>query len=82
MSTSLLTALKDGECVIGYTKVDTNEERYMHCTLNPDLIPEGYSFNQDPTSYEIVVWATDRNDWRSVRYDTIIEWHSIKGCHT
>lgn len=70
----LIEALKKGKCLVTYKKIDSEEMRKMECTLNPDLIPNGYKINQNPNSSDIVVWCLDRNDWRSFRANTMKEW--------
>ncbi len=70
----LITALKAGECIVTYEKIDTGELREMHCTLNPTLIPNNYDLNQSDTSNEMVVWCIDRDAWRSFRVNTMKEW--------
>lgn len=71
----LLKALKEGICIVSYKKIDTNELRNMECTLNPELIPQHININQNPDSHHILVWALDRNAWRSFRVSTMQEWN-------
>ena len=70
----LLQELKKGECVVTFEKIDTGELREMHCTLNPDLIPNHFELNQSPDGSDLVVWCTDKDDWRSFRVSTMKEW--------
>jgi hypothetical protein len=70
----LLKALKEGTCFVSYQKVDTGEVRDMECTLKPELIPNHPDVNQNADSDQILVWALDRNDWRSFFSDTLKDW--------
>ena len=47
----------------------------MPSTLNPKLIPESTSItNISAESETIMVWSLDKNAWRDIRSNTIIEW--------
>jgi hypothetical protein len=47
----------------------------MPSTLNEDLMPKGSKIlNISSESATIVVWSLDKNAWRDIRSDTIIEW--------
>ena len=71
----LIEALKKGIVVISFKKIDTNEIRVMPSTLNEDLMPKGSKIvNISSESATIVVWSLDKNAWRDIRSDTIIEW--------
>lgn len=70
----LLKALKEGVCIVSYEKIDTDEIRDMECTLNPELVPTHIDITQHPDSDHILVWALDRDAWRSFRASTMQEW--------
>lgn len=71
----LIEALKKGIVVITFKKIDTGEIRVMPSTLNLNLIPESTSImNISAESETIMVWSLDKNAWRDIRSNTIIEW--------
>ena len=71
----LIEALKKGAVVITFKKIDTGDVRVMPSTLNPGLIPESTSItNISAESETIMVWSLDKNAWRDIRSNTIIEW--------
>ena len=77
LDSKLLEALESGACVVTYKKIEgpkTGELREMECTLSPELIPTHNKIHQNTMSEHLLVWCIDRNDWRSVRADTIKEW--------
>ena len=60
-----------------FTKAD-GSERWLHCSLHPELIPaeklQKEEANPRKRSEEaMVVWDIDKQDWRSFRYDSIKE---------
>ena len=69
----LLEALKTQVCFVTFEKIDTGELREMECTLNPELIPNGYVVNQRMGD-DLVVWALDRDAWRAFRVNTVTDW--------
>lgn len=71
----LLKSLKEGICVVSYKKIDTGEIRDMECTLNPTLIPGNHDISQSAQSDHILVYALDRDTWRSFRASTMINWN-------
>ena len=71
----LIEALKKGVVVITFKKIDTGDIRVMPSTLNTELIPESTSItNISAESETIMVWSLDKNAWRDIRSNTIIEW--------
>ena len=71
----LIEALKKGIVVITFKKIDTGEIRIMPSTLNRNFIPESTSImNISAESETIMVWSLDKNAWRDIRSNTIIEW--------
>ena len=71
----LIEALKQGKVIITFKKIDTGDIRIMPSTLNPKLIPENTSIaNISSESETIMVWSLDKNAWRDIRSNTIIEW--------
>ena len=69
--------LKTERVNICFTKAD-GTERWLHCSLHPDLIPaeklqkEEASTRKRSTEAQSV-WDIDKNDWRSFRWDSIKE---------
>ena len=71
----LIEALKKGVVIITFKKIDSGEIRVMPSTLNSDLMPEGNSIaNISAESETIMVWSLDKNAWRDIRSNTIIDW--------
>ena len=71
----LIEALKKEVVVITFKKIDTGEIRVMPSKLNSDLMPESNSIaNISAESETIMVWSLDKNAWRDIRSNTIIEW--------
>ncbi len=71
----LIEALKKGIVIITFKKIDTGEIRVMPSTLNRNFIPESTSImNISAESETIMVWSLDKNAWRDIRSNTIIEW--------
>ena len=71
----LIEALKKGIVVITFKKIDTGEIRVMPSTLNRNFIPDSTSImNISAESQTIMVWSLDKNAWRDIRSNTIIEW--------
>ena len=73
----LLKALKEGTCIVSYEKIGTGEQRDMECTLNPELIPGHHNITQSAKSHHILVYALDRNAWRSFRVSTLTDWKTL-----
>ena len=68
-------ALKKGVVIITFKKIDSGEIRVMPSTLNSDFMPERNSIaNISAESETIMVWSLDKNAWRDIRSNTIIEW--------
>ena len=69
----LTEQLMSGVYNVTFTKVD-GTERTMHCTLKEDILPPAKQ--EDPLSQKkvraindevLVVYCTDKNEWRSFR---------------
>ena len=72
----LINSLKNGVVTISFKKIDTGEIRVMPSTLNPKLIPMGSIINNiSEDSETIMVWSLDKNSWRDIRVNTILEWN-------
>jgi hypothetical protein len=69
--------LKNERVNICFTKAD-GTERWLHCSLHPDLIPaEKLQKEEASTRKRSIeaqsVWDIDKNDWRSFRWDSVRE---------
>ena len=72
----LIKSLKNGVVTISFKKIDTGEIRVMPSTLNPKLIPMKSIINNiSEDSETIMVWSLDKNSWRDIRVNTILEWN-------
>ena len=73
----LVSAAKKGPVTVEFTKIDTGELRVMPCTLNHELsnknVPE--VLEQKEESDHLVVWALDKEAWRSFRVNTVKRWY-------
>jgi len=75
-------ALRKGKVKLSFTKTD-NTTRYMEGTLNMDLVPSenrpvaSTSQAKESDSYT-KIFDLDVGEWRSVRFETIIEWSEVK----
>jgi hypothetical protein len=77
----LVKILRSNIAEVIFTKV-TGEERVMHCTLIPEMLPDWVSTlpsvpeeiqrgfeKHEPTA--IAVWDLDHNGWRAFRVDSV-----------
>jgi hypothetical protein len=68
---------KKGVVTVEFIKVGTDEKRVMPCTLNPVLsehnVPE--ILEQKESNDHLVVWALDKQAWRSFRVNTVVRWY-------
>ena len=60
-----------------FTKAD-GTERWLHCSLHPDLIPAGQLHEDDGSGKKRSeeaqsVWDIDKQAWRSFRWDRVKE---------
>ena len=76
-STELTELLHNGIVEIAFDKVD-GTRRVMQCTLDPDYIKvhseikEQTENTRKPKEGVLVVFDTEKNDWRSMRVESII----------
>ena len=73
--TNLQNMLHKGIVDIKFTKKD-GTERVMKCTLLEDIVKpyEKKTDKQKVANTDILsVWDVEKNDWRSFRYDSIID---------
>lgn len=74
-SNKIIDALKKGVVTVVFEKIDTKEIRTMPCTLNNDISGQGMVFKNYISDDTLVMYALDKNAWRDVRVNTIIEWY-------
>ena len=73
----MIDLLKNERVNICFTKAD-GTERWLHCTLHPELLPEAQisedALTDRKRSTEAQsVWDIDKQAWRSFRWDSIKE---------
>lgn len=73
-----IEAAKVGVVTVVFEKIHNDGIRTMKCTLNRKLSKENIPevFKQREQNDHIVVWALDRDAWRSFRVSTVIEWYN------
>ena len=69
--------LQEERVNVCFTKAD-GTERWLHCSLHPDLIPAAQQQNEQTSTRKRseqaqTVWDIDKQDWRSFRWDSIRE---------
>lgn len=80
---NLLAALKRGQVVVVFNKIDSDEVRVMPCTLNPEVLEaNGVTNKVDITesgadSEHFAVWSLDKSAWRSFRLETVVSWEVL-----
>lgn len=81
-----LKAASEGVVTVVFEKIDGGGTRVMECTLDPNKMPlnEAYdkesvqTIKQRAESDHLVVWALDRDAWRSFRVSTVTDWYNGK----
>jgi hypothetical protein len=70
----LKTDLVAGPVTIKFIKAN-GEMREMRCTLSPQLVPQQETETKERRQNPDVqaVWDLDKEDWRSFRYDSLLE---------
>jgi hypothetical protein len=70
-------AAKQGVVTVEFTKIDSGELRVMPCTLNTTLSDHNVQeiLEQKEDNDHLVVWALDKDAWRSFRVSTLIKWY-------
>lgn len=73
----LFQAARDGVITVEFMKIGTDEKRIMPCTLNTELsqgnVPAILEQREESENY--VVWAMDKEAWRSFRVSTLVKWY-------
>lgn len=74
----VIETLQHSNCSVKFTKVN-GEVREMPCTLREDIVPK-YERKTDKVKKEsdvISVWCLDKQEWRSFRFDNLLEFSWI-----
>lgn len=76
-----IAAAKAGVVTVVFKKLGDGEVRHMVCTLNPEASNGKVQtlVEQRPANDHVVVYAIDREAWRSFRVSTVIEWFEGDG---
>tara|TARA_B100001029_G_C14865837_1_gene341664 strand:- start:400 stop:648 length:249 start_codon:yes stop_codon:yes gene_type:complete len=77
-SKDLKKLLKNAEVEITFKSLKSGRTITEKCSLNKDLIPEGYSFNQSGESDSILCYMTEKKRWEDIRNSTIIKYNVSK----
>ena len=65
-----------------FQKVD-GSIREMKCTLKADVLPEDFQSEKSNSKPGVlVVWDTEKDGWRSLRYDSVIRFTSLGPTNT
>jgi hypothetical protein len=81
-----LKAAGEGIVTVVFEKINNGGTRIMECTLKPEIMPlskaygkeEMHQIKQRAESDHLVVWALDRDSWRSFRVSTVTDWYEGK----
>ena len=70
--------LASAEVEITFKSLKSGRTITEKCSLNKNLIPEGYSFNQSGESDSILCYLTEKKRWEDIENSTIIEYRVSK----
>jgi len=71
----LIDSLYKGIVTVVFEKVDTGAIRTMPCTLNKDIHKQSMEIKSFTSDTNMLMYALDKQAWRDVRINTIIEWY-------
>tara|TARA_R110001592_G_scaffold6330_3_gene34108 strand:- start:6889 stop:7137 length:249 start_codon:yes stop_codon:yes gene_type:complete len=71
----LIDSLYKGIVTVVFEKIDTGEIRTMPCTLNKDIHKQRMEIKGYHSTDNVVMYALDKQAWRDVRINTIVEWY-------
>ena len=74
----LKTLLESSEVEITFKSLKSGRTIIEKCSLNKNLIPEGYSFKQSGESDSILCYLTEKKRWEDIKNSTIIEYRVSK----
>ena len=75
---NLKKLLVSAEVIITFKSLKSGRTITEKCSLNKNLIPEGYSFNQSGESDSILCYLTEKNRWEDIKNSTIIKFEVLK----
>jgi len=70
--------LESAEVEITFKSLKSGRTITEKCSLNKNLIPEGYSFNQSGDSDSILCYLTEKKRWEDIKNSTIIKYEVSK----
>lgn len=78
----LITLLKMQTVNIEFTKIN-GTVRKMTCTLMPEMLPdqidlEEYAYTRKGNPDILAVFDTDKDEWRSFRWDSLLSVNGVK----
>jgi hypothetical protein len=71
----LIDSLYKGIVTVVFEKIDTGEIRTMPCTLNKDIHKQSMEIKGYYSTDNVIMYALDKQAWRDVRINTIVEWY-------
>ena len=74
----LKNLLESTEVSITFQSLKSGRTITEKCSLNKNLIPEGYSFNQSEESDSILCYLTEKKRWEDIKNSTIIKYEVSK----
>ena len=74
----LKTLLESSEVEITFKSLKSGRTITEKCSLNKNLIPAGYSFNQSGESDSILCYLTEKKRWEDIKNSTIIKYEVSK----
>lgn len=77
MISGFIEAAKEGVVTVEFDKINDGGRRVMPCTLNSALSNHNVQeiLEQREDNEHLVVWALDKEAWRSFRVDTLVKWY-------
>ena len=66
--------LESAEVKITFKSLKSGRVITEKCSLNKNLIPEGYSFNQSGESDSVLCYLTEKKRWEDIKNSTIIKY--------
>ena len=70
--------LESTEVKITFKSLKSGRVISEKCSLNKNLIPEGYSFNQSGESDSMLCYLTEKKRWEDIKNSTIINYEVSK----
>lgn len=87
LKATLVNLLREGLVTVTFQKESTGSYRDMICTLAQRFLPDisevamKKASNRKPNPDVCVVYDMEREDWRSFRFDTVIQFKTIDGVY-